>query len=122
MIVQNVSHDGATDITFTVNRNDAARAREILDSLVKEIGAEDVLTNDGLAKLSIVGIGMRSHAGVAAKMFRLLADEGINIHSITTSEIKISVLIADKYGELATRVLHDSFGLEHGASPGDIDL
>lgn len=122
MIVQNVSHDGATDITFTVDRGDASRAGEILDALVREIGAEDVLSDDGLAKLSIVGIGMRSHAGVAARMFRLLADEGINIHSITTSEIKISVLIEDKYGELATRVLHDAFGLEHGAGPGDIDL
>jgi aspartate kinase len=122
MIVQNVGRDGTTDITFTVTQGDASRAQDILKALVKEIGAEGVAADDSLAKLSIVGIGMRSHAGVAAKMFRVLADEGINIFSITTSEIKISVLIKDKYGELAMRVLHDAFGLEHGAGMGDMDL
>ncbi len=122
MIVQNVSRDGTTDITFTVSRSQADRAREILKPIMQEIGAESLAVDDGLAKLSIVGIGMRSHAGVAARMFQVLADEGINIHSITTSEIKISCLIDVKYGELATRVLHDAFGLRTGAGTKDIDL
>lgn len=122
MIVQNVGREGTTDITFTVARSDAERAREILGPLMKEIGAERITADDSLAKLSIVGLGMRSHAGVAARMFKVLADEGINIHSIGTSEIKISCLIEAKYGELAMRVLHESFDLKAGATTRELDL
>lgn len=122
MIVQNVSRQGTTDITFTVARNEASRAMEVMRPVLEETEAEGITADDDLAKLSIVGIGMRSHAGVAAKMFRALAGEGINIYSITTSEIKISCLIEAKYGELATRVLHDAFGLDAGADTKDMDL
>jgi aspartate kinase len=122
MIVQNVSREGMTDITFTVMKKDAERAQEVLRPLVTEIGAAGMTADDSMAKLSIVGIGMRTHAGVAAKMFKSLADEGINIHSITTSEIKISCLIEAKYGELALRVMHDAFGLKDGAGTREMDL
>ncbi|MFC1657249.1 aspartate kinase [Candidatus Moduliflexota bacterium] len=122
MIVQNVGREGTTDITFTVARSDAERSREVVGPLMKEIGAEGITADDSLAKLSIVGLGMRSHAGVAARMFKVLADEGINIHSIGTSEIKISCLIEAKYGELAMRVLHESFDLKAGATTRELDL
>jgi len=122
MIVQNVSREGTTDITFTVMKNEASRAMEVMRPVMEETEAEGITADDHLAKLSIVGIGMRSHAGVAAEMFKALAGEGINIYSITTSEIKISCLIEAKYGELATRVLHDAFGLEAGAGTKDMDL
>jgi aspartate kinase len=122
MIVQNVGRQGTTDITFTVMKNEAARAMEVMKPVLEETGAAGVTADDHLAKLSIVGIGMRSHAGVAARMFKALADEGINIYSIGTSEIKISCLIEAKYGELATRVLHDAFGLEAGAGTREMDL
>ena len=122
MIVQNVSRQGATDITFTVARDESSRAMEVMRPVIEETEAEGMTADDHLAKLSIVGIGMRSHAGVAAEMFKCLAAEGINIYSIATSEIKISCLIAAKYGELATRVLHDAFGLEAGADTKDMDL
>jgi aspartate kinase len=122
MIVQNVSREGTTDITFTVTRSDAEKAREVLAPIMAEVGAAGLTADNGIAKLSIVGLGMRTHAGVAAKMFRALADEGINIHSIGTSEIKISCLIESKYGELAMRVLHDAFGLKSGATTSEIDL
>lgn len=122
MIVQNVSREGLTDITFTVLKADAERTRELLTSLLEGIGAGGVTADDQLVKISIVGIGMRSHAGVAAKMFNTLAEEGINIYSITTSEIKISCLIEEKYGELAMRVLHDSFGLHDGIGAKEMDL
>jgi aspartate kinase len=122
MIVQNVSRQGTTDITFTVMKNEAARAMEVMKPVLEGTEAAGITADDHLAKLSIVGIGMRSHAGVAARMFKVLADEGINIYSITTSEIKISCLIEAKYGELATRVLHDAFGLEAGVGTREMDL
>lgn len=111
MIIQNISQQGTTDQTFTVTKTDVARAREIAERVAKEVGAGEVLLDDSVVKVSIVGLGMRSHAGVAAKMFRLLADEGINLQAISTSEIKVSCLIHAKYAELALRTLHDGFGL-----------
>ena len=111
MTIQNVSEDGATDLTFTVTREDLDRTRNIIPAIVESIGGNDIVIDDDVVKLSIVGLGMRSHAGVAAKMFRLLADEGVNIQAISTSEIKTSCLIRSKYEQLAVRVLHDGFGL-----------
>jgi aspartate kinase len=111
MIIQNVSADRTTDLTFTVTRTDAIKGREIAERIAKEIGAKEVTADDDIAKVSIVGLGMRSHAGIASRMFRLLANEGINIEAISTSEIKVSCVIAAKYHELAVRVLHDGFGL-----------
>ncbi|HEU5297189.1 MAG TPA: aspartate kinase [Burkholderiaceae bacterium] len=113
VIVQNVSHDGKTDFSFTVHRNDYARAIDLLKSKVgPALGAGEVSGDARICKVSIVGIGMKSHVGVAAKMFRTLADEGINIQMITTSEIKTSVVIDEKYMELAVRALHKAFELE----------
>ncbi|MEX2239436.1 MAG: aspartate kinase [Burkholderiales bacterium] len=113
VIVQNVSHDGMTDLSFTVSRGDLPRAMKILKDQVKpHIGCKDVTGDDRMAKVSIVGVGMRSHAGIAAQMFRTLAEEGINIQMISTSEIKISVVVDEKYAELAVRVLHKAFELE----------
>ena len=113
MIVQNVGEDGSTDFSFTVSRNELNKAITVLKGGVQaNIGAKDVLGDTKMAKVSIVGVGMRSHAGVAATMFRTLAEEGINIQMISTSEIKISVVIDEKYLELAVRVLHKAFGLE----------
>ena len=109
MIVQNVSHKGFTDISFTVNKTDADIAEEIAKEVAQEIGAEEVERNDKIAKVSIVGLGMKTHAGTAAKMFEVLSREGINIYAISTSEIKISVLIDEKYAELAVRSLHEAF-------------
>lgn len=109
MIVQNVSHKGFTDISFTVNKTDADIAEEIAKEVAQEIGAEEVERNDKIAKVSIVGLGMKTHAGAAAKMFEVLSKEGINIYAISTSEIKISVLIDEKYAELAVRSLHEAF-------------
>jgi aspartate kinase len=115
VIVQNVSHDGMTDLSFTVSRGDLPRAMKILKDQVKpHIGCKDVSGDDRMAKVSIVGVGMRSHAGIAAQMFRTLAEEGINIQMISTSEIKISVVVDEKYAELAVRVLHKAFELEQG--------
>jgi aspartate kinase len=115
MIIQNTAYDyapgGATDVTFTVSKTDLARVRQDLGELVKTIGAREFKTDEDIVKVSIVGLGMRSHAGVASKMFTLLAKEGINIQAISTSEIKISCIIAAKYTELAVRALHDGFGL-----------
>lgn len=111
VIVQNVSADGTTDITFTVKRSDSSKATEILQRVAPEIGAREVRVDDEIAKVSIVGVGMRSHAGIASKMFKTLADENINIQIITTSEIKISVVIEEKYLELAVRALHKAFEL-----------
>jgi aspartate kinase len=108
MIVQTGSADGTTDLTFTVHRNDHEAALELVRSTAKEIGAAGVTAQTGIAKVSIVGLGMRSHAGIAAAMFDALAREGINIQLISTSEIKISVVIDAKYTELAVRVLHDA--------------
>jgi aspartate kinase len=115
MIIQNVSAERTTDLTFTVTKTDAHEAHEIAEQVARAIGAREVTRDDTLVKVSIVGLGMRSHAGVAARMFRLLANEGINVEAISTSEIKVSCLIASKYHELAVRVLHDGFGL--AASP-----
>ncbi|MBM94881.1 MAG: aspartate kinase [Oceanospirillaceae bacterium] len=112
MIVQNVSEDGTTDFTFTVHRNDYQKALTLLKTLAEELKAEGVNGNDDICKVSMVGVGMRSHAGVASKMFKVLADENINILAITTSEIKISVVIAEKYLELAVRALHTAFDLD----------
>ena len=112
VIVQNIGDDNTTDFTFTVGRNDLARAEEILQGVAKEINAEDVLSDNRIAKVSVVGVGMRSHAGVASQMFAALAEVGINIQMITTSEIKISVIIEEKFLELAVRALHSSFGLD----------
>ncbi len=112
MIVQNIGRDGTTDFTFTVHRNDYERALEIVRARAGDVGAREVSGNNRIVKLSLVGVGMRSHAGIASTMFRALADEGINIHMISTSEIKISVVVDEKYLELGVRALHDAFQLE----------
>lgn len=113
MIIQNVGAVGTTDFTFTVNKNDLNKALTILNEKVKtHVGAKEVNGNDKIAKVSIVGVGMRSYVGVASQMFRTLSEEGININMISTSEIKISVLIDEKYLELAVRALHKAFGLD----------
>jgi aspartate kinase len=115
MIVQNISQDGSTDISFTVPKTDYARTQEIVRVMLKEIGADKVIGDDKIAKVSIVGVGMRTHSGVAAKMFETLGREKINILMISTSEIKISCVIEAKYTELAVRVLHEAFGLARDA-------
>jgi aspartate kinase len=115
MIVQNVSHDGMTDFSFTVHRNDFQKTLKILEPVVKHIKARGVESGDKIAKVSVVGVGMRSHAGIASAAFRTLAEEGINIEMISTSEIKISIVINEKQMELAVRALHKAFGLEHPA-------
>jgi aspartate kinase len=112
MIIQNASLDGITDFSFTVPRNDFNRAMEIAKKVQAHIGAKDIVGDNRVCKVSIVGVGMRSHPGVASQMFRTLAEEGINIQMISTSEIKISVVVDEKYMELAVRVLHREFGLE----------
>jgi len=115
VIVQNVSHDGMTDLSFTVSRGDLPKALQILNGQVKpHIKCKEVTGDDRMAKVSVVGMGMRSHAGIAAQMFRTLAEEGINIQMISTSEIKISVVVDEKYAELAVRVLHKAFELDQG--------
>ncbi|MEK7678952.1 MAG: ACT domain-containing protein, partial [Deltaproteobacteria bacterium] len=111
MIVQNISHDAHTDLTFTVTKSEFKRALKIVKEVASMIEAKDVIGDPNISKVSIVGAGMRSHAGVASKMFEVLAAEGINIQMISTSEIKISCVIDIKYTELAVRVLHDAFGL-----------
>jgi aspartate kinase len=116
MIVQNVGADGTTDFTFTVARGDHERASEIASAVAAGLGAKGVRSGLDIAKVSVVGVGMRSHAGIAARMFRTLAAEGINIRMISTSEIKISVVIEDKYLELAVRALHRAFNLESEAA------
>ena len=112
VIVQNVGADKTNDITFTVQRKDTDKATRILEKVAKEIGAKSIAVDNKVAKVSLVGVGMRSHAGIASKMFGALAAESINIQLITTSEIKISVVIEEKYLELAVRVLHAAFGLK----------
>lgn len=116
MIVQNIAHDGTTDLTFTVHRNDYDYALEILHNSAQQTGARHVFGDREITKVSVVGVGMRSHAGVASCMFSALADEGINIRMISTSEIKISVVIDEKYMELAVRTLHSAFHLEDDRS------
>jgi aspartate kinase len=117
MIVQNVGADGSTDFTFTVHRNDYKKALETLQKTAGQLAAREVTGDDKIAKISVVGVGMRSHAGIASQMFKTLADEGINIQMISTSEIKISVVVEEKYLELAVRTLHSSFGLDKPAVP-----
>ncbi len=116
MIVQNISQDGYTDMSFTLPRGDHARAVAELTDVVREIGARGIVHDERVAKVSIVGVGMRSHAGVASTMFAALAREGINIQMISTSEIATSCVIEDKYAELAVRSLHDAFDVARGAS------
>ena len=118
MIIQNASEDGLTDISFTVARSDAQETLAIARRCLVEIGAENVTLENGIAKVSIIGVGMQSHAGVAARMFRALAAENINIVMISTSEIKISCVIDDKYAELAVRVLHAAFQLDSPEASG----
>ena len=111
MIVQNISQDGHTDMSFTLPRGDSARAVSELSDVAQEIGARGIVHDERVAKVSIVGVGMRSHSGVASTMFAALAREGINIQMISTSEIAVSCVIEDKYAELAVRTLHDTFAL-----------
>lgn len=117
MIIQSPSRggDSRTDVTFTVAKTDLSRVKDLIEQSAKEVGASVEYDTD-IVKVSIVGLGMRSHAGVAAKMFGMLAAEGINIQAISTSEIKISCIIASKYTELAVRTLHEGFGLDRGAN------
>ncbi|TAM08964.1 MAG: aspartate kinase [Nevskiaceae bacterium] len=117
MIVQNVSSDGSTDFTFTVAQTDCERSMEIVEPVAKRLGAKGTHAVTDIVKVSVVGVGMRSHPGIAAKVFEVLAREGINIRMISTSEIKISVVIEDKYLELAVRSLHKALGLETPANP-----
>jgi aspartate kinase len=119
MIVQNVAADGNTDFTFTVHRNDYKKTLAILQDVAKQLGAREVKGANDIAKVSLVGVGMRSHAGVASKMFECLANESINIQIISTSEIKISVVISEKYMELAVRALHTAFGLDADDKDGE---
>ena len=119
MIVQNVAHDNTTDFTFTVHRNEYEKAQSVLENTAREIGAREVIGDTKIAKVSIVGVGMRSHAGVASRMFEALAKESINIQMISTSEIKVSVVIEEKYLELAVRALHTAFELDAPARQGE---
>jgi aspartate kinase len=112
MIVQNIGADGMTDMTFTVGRSDLPRALAALDGARGAIGYAEILTDPDVTKISVVGVGMRSHAGVASTMFRTLSENAINIQVISTSEIKVSVLIAARYTELAVRALHTAYGLD----------
>jgi len=111
MIVQNIAKDGTTDFTFTVNRGDFKKALDILNKISAELGAREVIGDNKIVKISLVGVGMRSHAGIASKMFAALSKEGINIQMISTSEIKISVVVDEKYLELGVRALHEAFEL-----------
>ncbi len=122
VIIQNTSADGKTDLTFTVPKTDYEQAMGLLEKTATEIGAAEVLGDTGIAKVSIIGIGMRNHAGVATKMFSVLAAEGINILNINTSEIKISCVIDEKYTELAVRTLHEAFGLGADQPPTPEDV
>ena len=112
MIVQNISEDGCTDFTFTVHRNDYETVYSLMEKVSKELGAQKMIGDDAIVKISLVGVGMRSHAGIANIMFDTLAKENINIRMISTSEIKISVVVDEKYLELGVRALHDAFALE----------
>ncbi|HSI83194.1 MAG: aspartate kinase [Candidatus Methylacidiphilales bacterium] len=117
MIVQNVSLQGTTDITFTLNKDDLPKARKVIDPVVTEIGAREFLSQDGISKLSVVGIGMRSHSGVAAKLFGALSHAGVNVQMISTSEIKISVVVDQDLAQKAAQAVHDAFGLEKQGKP-----
>ena len=111
MIVQNVSTDETTDLSFTIHESDLDQARKLLDPIIKQTGANDIIARNGVAKLSVVGIGMRSHSGVAAKLFQCLGHGGVNIQLISTSEIKIAVVIDEKDADTAARLTHEAFGL-----------
>jgi aspartate kinase len=117
MIVQNVGADGTTDFTFTVPRGDYKKSMETVKKTAGQLAAREVTGDDKIVKISVVGVGMRSHAGIASQMFKTLADEGINIQMISTSEIKISVVVDEKYLELAVRALHSAFGLDKPVTP-----
>ena len=112
MIVQNVGADGSTDMTFTIGKVDLPRAQDVLAKAQAELGYEALLADPDVTKISVVGIGMRSHAGVATTMFKALSEKGINIQVISTSEIKVSVLVSADYTELAVRALHTAYGLD----------
>ncbi len=112
LIVQNISPDGKSNFTFTTNRTELSKCKTILEEVIKNIGADDLVINNDIAKISVVGVGMVSHAGVAAQMFAALGKESVNIELISTSEIKISVIVKEKYTELSVKTLHESFGLE----------
>jgi len=112
LIVQNVSPDGKSNFTFTANKTELSKCQTVLDEVVKSLGADSVFVDSDIAKISIVGVGMVSHAGVAAQMFEALGEESVNIELISTSEIKISVIVKEKYTELAVKTLHKSFGLD----------
>jgi aspartate kinase len=116
MIIQNIAADSTTDFTFTVHRNDYDKAMTILEKTAKDLGAREVSGDKAIVKVSLVGVGMRSHAGVASTMFKALADEGINIRMISTSEIKISVVVDEKYLELGVRALHSAFDLAEAST------
>ncbi len=122
MIIQNTSDSHLTDMTFTVIRTDYGRAMEILQRVCREIGAESVTGDMDIAKISIVGVGMRNHSGIASTMFQILANEGINMEMVSTSEIKVSCVIAEKYTELAVRALHDAFALDKENMPTEEEL
>ncbi|NTV53766.1 MAG: ACT domain-containing protein [Candidatus Firestonebacteria bacterium] len=113
VIVQDVSEDGTTNISFTISKTDLPRARGIVEKLVQDIGAKGFLADEHVGKVSVVGVGMRTHSGVAAEMFGALADEGINIEMISTSEIKISCIVAEDRVEDAVRAVHERFKLSH---------
>lgn len=115
MIIQNVSEAGLTDMSFTVRKEDQARAKKIAERTARELGSERVMMDDKIAKVSVVGLGMRSHAGIASKVFEALAAGNVNIQMISTSEIKLSCVVDEKYGELAVRLLHDAFDLARPA-------
>lgn len=117
MIIQNVGQDGTTDMTFTVPKDDFSRAMTLTKQVAGKLGATEVIGDESIAKVSVVGLGMKDHAGVAARMFRCLAKEGINLQLISTSEIKISVIVDAKYCELAVRALHAEFCEDGAAEP-----
>jgi aspartate kinase len=112
MIVQNPSENGTTNFTFTINREDLVHAQHYINQIAKEISARELLIDNKIVKISVVGVGMRSHAGIASKLFETLGQEGINIELISTSEIKVSVVVDEKYLELGVRALHTAFGLD----------
>ena len=122
MILQNTRQGHMTDMTFTVMRTDYARTMEIVQKIAEEIGAESVTGDEGIVKVSIVGVGMRNHSGIASTMFRIMSGEGINIMMISTSEIKVSCVIEEKYTELAVRSLHSAFNLDKENSPKEETL
>ena len=112
MIIQNTQSDGSTDLTFTVTKDDLNKTKELMNKLAEEIGATEIQSNEEIAKVSVIGLGVKTHTGVAATMFRALAEENINIRLISTSELRISCIILAKYAELAVRAIHAAFGLD----------